>query len=33
MSIDEAVGKLRTLGVAAFTDPVALAQAAARAVG
>jgi succinyl-CoA synthetase beta subunit len=33
MSIEEAVEKLRALGIAAFTDPVALVQAAARAVG
>jgi len=33
MSVDAAVEKLRALGVAAFTDPVALVQAAARAVG
>ncbi len=33
MSTDEAVEKLRALGVAAFTDPVALVKAAARAVG
>src|SRR6202034_2411514 len=33
MSIDEAVERLRALGVAAFTDPVALVEALARAVG
>jgi succinyl-CoA synthetase beta subunit len=33
MSTDEAVEKLRALGVAAFTDPVALVKAVARAVG
>ena len=33
MSTDEAVEKLRALGVAAFTDPVALVKAAALAVG
>ena len=33
MSIDEAVEKLRALGVPAFTDPVALVKAAAQAVG
>jgi succinyl-CoA synthetase beta subunit len=33
MSIEAAVEKLRAQGVAAFTDPVALVQAAARAVG
>ena len=33
MSVDEAIEKLRVLGVAAFTDPVALVQAAAQAVG
>jgi succinyl-CoA synthetase beta subunit len=33
MSTDAAVEKLRALGVAAFTDPVALVQAVARAVG
>jgi succinyl-CoA synthetase beta subunit len=32
MSIDAAIEKLRVLGVAAFTDPVALAAAAAQAV-
>ena len=32
MSVDQAVEKLRTLGVAAFTDPIALVQAAAQAV-
>jgi len=32
MSTDEAVAKLRALGVAAFADPVALVKAAARAV-
>ena len=33
MSADQAVEKLRALGVAAFTDPVKLVQAAAQAVG
>ena len=33
MSVDEAIEKLRAHGVAAFTDPVALVQAAAQAVG
>jgi succinyl-CoA synthetase beta subunit len=33
MSTDEAVEKLGALGVAAFTDPVALVEAAAQAVG
>jgi succinyl-CoA synthetase beta subunit len=33
MSTDEAIAKLRALGVAAFTDPVALVKAAAQAVG
>jgi succinyl-CoA synthetase beta subunit len=33
MSTDQAVEKLRALGVAAFTDPVALVKAAAHAVG
>jgi len=33
MSTDAAVEKLRALGVAAFTDPIALVQAVARAVG
>ncbi len=33
MSIDEAVAKLNALGVAAFTDPVELIKAAAKAVG
>ncbi len=33
MSIDAAIEKLRALGVAAFTDPVALVKAAAQAVG
>jgi succinyl-CoA synthetase beta subunit len=32
MSVEEAIEKLRGLGVAAFTDPVALVKAAARAV-
>jgi len=32
MSIDAAIEKLRVLGVAAFTDPIALAAAAAQAV-
>jgi succinyl-CoA synthetase beta subunit len=33
MSMDEAVDRLRALGVPAFTDPVALVEATARAVG
>jgi hypothetical protein len=33
MSVDEAIEKLRARGVAAFTDPIALARAAAQAVG
>jgi hypothetical protein len=33
MSTGRAVEKLRALGVAAFTDPVALVKAAAKAVG
>jgi succinyl-CoA synthetase beta subunit len=33
MSTEEAIQKLRALGVAAFTDPVALVKAAAQAVG
>jgi succinyl-CoA synthetase beta subunit len=33
MSTDEAITKLRALGVAAFTDPVALVKAVAQAVG
>jgi succinyl-CoA synthetase beta subunit len=33
MSVDEAIEKLRAHGVAAFTDPIALVQAAAQAVG
>ena len=33
MSIAEAVGKLHALGVAAFSDPVALVKAVAQAVG
>jgi succinyl-CoA synthetase beta subunit len=33
MSVEEAIEKLRAHGVAAFTDPVALVQAAAQAVG
>jgi len=33
MSTDEAVAKLRALGVAAFTDPLALVKAVAQAVG
>jgi succinyl-CoA synthetase beta subunit len=33
MSTDAAVAKLRALGVAAFTDPVALVKAVAKAVG
>ena len=32
MSTDQAIGKLRALGVAAFTDPVALVKAAAKAL-
>jgi succinyl-CoA synthetase beta subunit len=32
MSIDEAIAKLRALGVAAFTDPVELVKAAAQAL-
>ena len=32
MSTDEAIGKLNALGVAAFSDPVALVKAAAQAV-
>jgi succinyl-CoA synthetase beta subunit len=32
MTVDEALNKLRALGVAAFTDPVALVQAAADAL-
>jgi len=32
MSTDEAIAKLRTLGVPAFTDPVALVKAAAKAL-
>ncbi len=32
MSVDEAIEKLRAHGVAAFTDPIALVQAAAQAV-
>ena len=33
MSTDAAIEKLRALGVAAFTDPVALVKAVARATG
>ncbi len=33
MSVDEAIERLRAHGVAAFTDPIALVQAAAQAVG
>ena len=33
MSVDEAIEKLHAHGVAAFTDPIALVQAAAQAVG
>jgi succinyl-CoA synthetase beta subunit len=33
MNTDDAVAKLRALGVAAFTDPVALVKAVAQAVG
>jgi succinyl-CoA synthetase beta subunit len=33
MSTDQAIGRLHTLGIAAFTDPVALARAAAKALG
>ena len=33
MSAEKAIEKLRALGVAAFTDPVALVEALARAVG
>jgi hypothetical protein len=33
MTAEAAVAKLRALGVAAFTDPVALVKAAAQAVG
>jgi succinyl-CoA synthetase beta subunit len=33
MSTDQAVEKLRALGVAAFTDPVALVKAAAQTAG
>lgn len=33
MSVDEAIEKLRAHGVAAFTDPIALVQAAAQAAG
>jgi succinyl-CoA synthetase beta subunit len=32
MSTDEAIAKLRALGVPAFTDPVALVKAAANAL-
>ena len=32
MSTEQAIEKLRTLGVPAFTDPVALVRAAADAV-
>jgi succinyl-CoA synthetase beta subunit len=33
MSAEEAVGKLGAVGIAAFTDPIALVRAVARAVG
>jgi succinyl-CoA synthetase beta subunit len=33
MSAEEAIDKLQTLGVPAFTDPVALVRAAAQALG
>jgi succinyl-CoA synthetase beta subunit len=33
MSAEEAIEKLRALGVAAFTDPVALVNAVAQAAG
>lgn len=33
MSVDEAIEKLHAHGVAVFTDPIALVQAAAQAVG
>jgi hypothetical protein len=32
MSVDEAIAKLRALGVAAFTDPVELVKATAQAL-
>jgi len=32
MTVEQAIAKLRALGVAAFTDPVALVEAAAKAV-
>ena len=32
MCIDQAIGRLHALGVAAFTDPVALVKAAAKAL-
>ena len=32
MSVDAAVGKLRELGIAAFTDPVELVKAAAQSM-
>ncbi len=32
MSVDEAIAKLHALGIAAFTDPIALVKAAARAL-
>jgi hypothetical protein len=33
MSAEQAVERLRAVGVSAFTDPVALVKAAAEAVG
>jgi hypothetical protein len=33
MSAEEAIEKLRALGVAAFTDPVALVKALSQAAG
>jgi hypothetical protein len=33
MSAEQAVERLRAMGVSAFTDPVALVKAAAQAVG
>jgi hypothetical protein len=33
MSTDEAIAKLRAMGVSAFTDPLALVKALAQAVG
>ena len=33
MSAEQAIEKLRALGVPAFTDPVALVRAAAQALG